>query len=73
MKLDKEQLQKDIETMFEMVERYRNVVWEPQEGQENHFDRLQKAEKVAIIGIFDDAMKLKNSLLSYQRWFEGDR
>lgn len=70
MKLNKEQLEKDIETIYDMAERYRNVVWEPQEGQENHFDRLTKAEKVAIIGIFDDVMKLKDSLLSYQHWFE---
>ena len=69
MKLNKEQLEKDIETVVDMTERYHDVVWEGQEGQEDHFDRIPKAERVAIIGILNDIVALKNSLLQYQHWF----
>lgn len=70
MKLNKTQLEWDIETIFDMAERYHNVVWEPQETQEDHFDRIPKAERVAIIGILNDVIALKNALLGYQHWFE---
>ena len=36
----------------------------------NHFDNLHKAEKVAIIGILNDASRLASSIASYQHWFE---
>lgn len=48
-----------------------NIVWEPQEGDfENHFDNLQKADRVAIIGLLNDANRLSNSIASYSHWFE---
>lgn len=69
MKLNKEKLEKDIETIFNLCEDYHGVVWEPQEAQEDHFDLIPKAERVAIIGIYNDLIKLKASLLQYQHWF----
>ena len=73
MKLKKEQLKKDIDTIWEMTERYHNVVWEPQEMQEDHFDRIPKAERVAIIGLYNDLITLKNALLQYEHWFDDEK
>ena len=73
MKLNKTQLKWDIETIYDMAERYHNVVWEPQEAQEDHFDRIPKAERVAIIGILNDVIALKNALLGYQHWFGEEK
>ena len=72
MKLNKEQLNYDIEVIFDMAEKYHNIVWEPQEAQENHFDRIPKVERVAIVGIYNDIVKLKSSLLQYQHWFDHE-
>ena len=48
-----------------------NIVYEPQESDfKNHFDNLHKAEKVAIIGILNDASRLASSIANYQHWFE---
>lgn len=48
-----------------------NIVWEAQEGNfKDHFDNLQKAERVAIIGILNDAVRLSSSVGQYQHWFE---
>lgn len=48
-----------------------NIVYEPQEGDyKNHFDNLCKAEKVAIIGILNDACRLTSSITNYQNWFK---
>ena len=48
-----------------------NIVYEPQEGDfKNHFDNLSKAEKVAIIDILNDAVRLSSSVGQYQHWFE---
>lgn len=70
MKLNKEQLEKDIETIFDMANRYHDIVWEVQEAQENHFDRIPKVEQVAIIGIYNDIITLKSALLQYGHWFD---
>ena len=46
-----------------------DIVWESQEGQPEHFDTLPKAQKVALIGILNDALHLTQSLTIYQQWF----
>lgn len=46
-----------------------DIVWESQEGQEEHFYKLNKAEKIALIGVFNDAVALGNSISSYLQWF----
>ena len=73
MKLNKEQLKKDIEIISEMSERYHKIVWEPQEMQVDHFDHIPKAERVAIIGLYNDVVTLKSSLLRYEHWFSDEK
>lgn len=46
-----------------------DIVWERQEGQPEHFDTLPKAQRVALTGILNDALRLAQSLASYQQWF----
>ena len=48
-----------------------NIVWETQAGNfKDHFDNLPKAERVAIIGILNDADRLSSSIGQCQHWFE---
>lgn len=50
-----------------------DIVWESQEGQPEHFDTLPKAQKIALIGIFNDAVQLTQSLTMYQQWFDSKK
>lgn len=60
-----------VDITAEIRDKLWNIVYEPQEGDsKNHFDNLHKAEKVAIIGILNDASRLASSIASYQHWFE---
>lgn len=70
MKLNKENLEKDIATIIAMSEKYHNIIWESQEGQKDHFDNIPKAEQIAIIGIYNEIVNLRHSLLTYQNWFK---
>lgn len=49
MFISKEEMQKDLMTVFEMQKKYHAAVWEPQEGQVDHFDNQPKIAKVALI------------------------
>ena len=73
--MNKEERYKKICELIPEIEKIKdilyNIVWEPQEGDfQNHFDNLSKAEKVAIIGILNDANRLATSIEMYQHWFE---
>lgn len=46
-----------------------DVVWEPQEGQRDHFDNLTKVEKVALVGLYSDACNTVESIAQYESWF----
>jgi hypothetical protein len=46
-----------------------DIVWEGQCGQSNHFDKLNKAEQIALVDIFAKMKGLKDALLSYKNWF----
>ena len=60
-----------VDITDEIRDKIWNIVYEPQEGDfKNHFDNLHKAEKVAIIGILNDASRLASSITNYQHWFE---
>lgn len=60
-----------VDITYEIRDKLWNIVYEPQEGDfKNHFDNLHKAEKVAIIGILNDASRLASSIANYQHWFE---
>lgn len=73
--MNKQERYKTIVDMIPQIEQIRdiiyNIVWEPQEGDfNNHFDNLPKAEKVAIIGILNDAHRLLSSAANYESWFK---
>lgn len=45
-----------------------NIVWE-EPTTKNTFDSLPKAERIALIGLLNDACKFKESLAMYTSWF----
>lgn len=60
-----------VDVVDDIKDKLWNIVWEAQEGNfKDHFDNLQKAERVAIIGILNDAVRLSSSIGQYQHWFE---
>lgn len=60
-----------VDVVDDIKDKLWNIVWEAQEGNfKDHFDNLQKAERVAIIGILNDAARLLSSIGQYQHWFE---
>ena len=63
------QLNKDIETISEVVDRFYNVIWCQQDNSFN-FDKLNKAEQIQLISIYKDAAQLKSDLLMYKSWFK---
>ena len=70
MKYDKEKLEqhtKELTNMFRYVND--NIVWEPQEMQENHFDKLLKAEQIALIDIGNKFKSAVDALTAYKHWF----
>lgn len=64
-----EKIKKAKKMAFEIKEIFNNIVWEKQEGQVEHFDKLSKAEQIALIGCFNDAVKLDADIKSYLHWF----
>lgn len=62
------QLNKDIETISEVVDRFYNMIW-CQQNDSFNFDKLNKAEQIQLIGIYKDAAQLKGDLLTYKSWF----
>ena len=48
------QLNKDIETISEIVDRFHNMIWCQQDNSFN-FDKLSKAEQIQLIGMYKDA------------------
>lgn len=73
--MNKQERYKKINDLIPQIEIIKdiiyNIVWEPQEGDfDNHFDNLPKVEKVAIIGLLNDANRLSNSVACYAHWFE---
>lgn len=70
MKYDKEKLEKHTIELMEMF-RYvnDNIVWERQEMQENHFDKLPKAEQIALIDINNKLKSAVDALTAYKHWF----
>lgn len=63
------QLNKDIETISKIVERFYNIIWCQQDNSFN-FDKLNKAEQIQLIGMYKDATQLKSDLLMYKSWFK---
>lgn len=46
-----------------------NFIWDYRIGQSEHFDDLNKAERIAIIDIFSKVKSLYDALGSYRSWF----
>lgn len=65
-----EQLIKDIETVSEITNRFKNIIWCEQNPNFN-FDKLSKAEQIQLIGLYKDAGMLENSLKMYKSWFRN--
>ena len=63
------QLNKDIETISKIVERFYNMIW-CQQNISFNFDKLNKAEQIQLIGMYKDATQLKSDLLMYESWFK---
>ena len=63
------QLDKDIETISEVADRFYNMIWCQQDSSFN-FDKLNKAEQIQLIGMYKDATQLKSDLLMYKSWFK---
>ena len=60
-----------VDVVDDIKDKLWNIVWETQAGNfKDHFDNLQKAERVAIIGILNDVARLSSSIGQYQHWFE---
>ncbi len=66
-----EQLDNDINTVVEITNRLKNIVWCEQTPEFN-FDKMNKAEQVQLIGLYKDAATLENSLTMYKSWFRNE-
>lgn len=70
MRYDKSKLDKHIIELINMSWYVNDdVIWEKQEMQENHFDKLPKAEQVALIDIGNKLKSAVDALTSYKHWF----
>jgi hypothetical protein len=65
-----EQLIKDIETVSEITNHLKNIIWCEQNPNFN-FDKLSKAEQIQLIGLYKDSGMLENSLKMYKSWFRN--
>ena len=63
------QLNKNIETISEIVDRFRNIIWCQQDNSFN-FDKLNKAEQIQLISVYKAALQLKIDLLMYKSLFK---
>ena len=64
-----------IESIYKQVnsicDKLYDIVWEPQDlAGKNHFNTLPKEERVALIGLLNDADRFRNSFTMYISWFK---
>ena len=65
-----------IESIYKQVnsicDKLYDIVWEPQDlAGKNHFNTLPKEERVALIGLLNDANRFRNSFTMYISWFKN--
>lgn len=65
-----------IESIYKQVnsicDKLYDIVWEPQDlAGKNHFNVLPKDERVTLIGLLNDADRLRNSFTMYISWFKN--
>lgn len=71
MKIPKDKLKQFIDQVIDMrLYIKEHAVWEEQEEQSDHFDRLLKAEQVTLISLYVRISDLENELTKYLQWFE---
>ena len=67
--MDIDELKKFEEILSEMTEKMNNVIWENQEGQENHFDTWNKAQQVGFVQMRAMVRSAYESVTGYICWF----
>ena len=65
-----------IESIYKQVnsicDKLYDIVWEPQDlAGKKSFNVLPKEERVALIGLLNDANRFKNSFTMYISWFKN--
>ena len=65
-----------IESIYKQVnsicDKLYDIVWEPQDlAEKKSFNILPKEERVALIGLLNDADRFRNSFTMYISWFKN--
>ena len=65
-----------IESIYKQVnsicDKLYDIVWEPQDlAGKKSFNVLPKEERVALIGLLNDANRFRNSFTMYISWFKN--
>ena len=65
-----------IESIYKQVnsicDKLYDIVWEPQDlAEKKSFNVLPKDERVTLIGLLNDADRLRNSFTMYISWFKN--
>lgn len=69
MKYTKEEVKRDLETIHEIYRHLRqDIVYETQEGQEDHFDKWPKAEQMMLYSIIAHLGAAQEALAHYEDW-----
>ena len=68
--MDINELKTFEEILSEMTEKMNNVIWEKQEGQENHFDTWNKAQQVCFVQMRAMVRSAYESVNGYISWFD---
>lgn len=71
--MNKKELNEKLLKMEEMLKAdcldIHSFIWEKQEGQEDHFDNFDKAQKIAFIKLYSKVQELRDCLVGYNDWF----
>ena len=71
MFINKGQVEHEYTKVYESVTFLHDIVYDGKVQGDGGFDDLPKAERVAIIGLLNDAIQYRNSLGLYLNWFDG--
>ena len=71
MFINKGQIEHEYTKASESVTFLHDIVYDGKVYGDKGFDDLPKAERVAIIGLLNDASNYRNSLGLYLNWFES--
>lgn len=71
MFINKGQIEHEYTKAYESVTFLHDIVYDGKVYGDKGFDDLPKAERIAIIGLLNDAINYKNSLGQYLNWFES--